>query len=298
MLDSLSFSLKRRDVEFYEWAELSHLSSMKIKAKARYIVYPKSLEELVLLVRLFEDGGYKYCVVGRMTNLLPSNRLYEGVIVKTDRLSRKCVAENLCEVECGAKLSTVLSFMSYKNFGGGEPLYHIPASVGGAIYSNAGAYGTEISDLLVRATVYNRITGECQCLEKGALKLGYRSSILKNEPLILLSATLSFVPMPREEIYERIKTLGVKRRLSQPLDKPSLGSVFKASGGIGAGYYIDKAGLKGVSIGGASVSEKHAGFIVNNGGATPEDVLRLIELIKSRVLKCFGVLLEEEIQII
>ena len=298
MLDNLSDILRRKEVEFYEYASLKALSSMRLNALARYIVYPSCQGSLIEAIDLCRAFDVPHRVVGKMSNLLPSSSLYDGVLIKTDRLHSKTAAENLCVIECGARFSSAVSIMARNNFGGAEGLCHIPASVGGMVYSNAGAYGTEISDLFVCADFYNPSTHALVRLCKGDMGFGYRKSILKEEPLVLLSATLSFVPRESGKVFEEIRRLGEKRRRAQPLELPSLGSIFKAHDGVGAGFYIDRAGLKGARFGGAAVSEKHAGFIVNIGGAVPEDVLRLIDFIKMRVSSVFGIELKEEVEII
>ena len=298
MIEYLSDLLKRKEVEFYENVSISGLSSMRLDATCRYLVYPDSANALLDTLALCISMGVKHQVVGRMSNVLPAARFYDGVLIKTDKLQGKSSADNVCRLECGVRFSTAVSFMARKNYGGGEALFHIPASVGGMVYSNAGAYGTEISDLFESAVVFDNATGKMATLGKKEMAFGYRTSILRKRPLTLLSAKLSFVPVAMEHIFAEIHRLGAIRQKSQPLNLPSLGSIFKAHKGVGAGFYIDRAGLKGVRLGGASVSEKHAGFIVNNGSATPEDVIGLIDLIKSRVMSLFGVELDTEVQII
>lgn len=298
MLDHLSELKNRKDVEIYEDVSIKTLSSMRLNASARYLVYPHSAEAFIRAVDICRNSNEKYRVVGRMSNILPSSDFYDGILIKTDKLNKKIKAENKCTAECGAAFSGVVSYMAETGFGGLEKLFHIPASVGGMIYSNAGAYGSEISDSFISAELYDPASEKRVVLGKKEMQFGYRSSILNKSDLVLLSADFLFTPKRREEIYGEIKELGQKRRGTQPLDLPSLGSIFKAHAGVGAGYYIDRAGLKGAAVGGASVSEKHAGFIVNTGNATPSDVLRLIEIVKNRVASLFGIELEEEVQII
>ena len=174
----------------------------------------------------------------------------------------------------------------------------IPASVGGAIYNNAGAHGKVISDALIDVQIYS-VRDDCiKVLSKDELNFGYRHSIFMDENYVLISARFKAIASDFCTIKSRVKEMVHIRRNAQPLEYPSLGSIFKRCLGQGAGYYIERAGLKGAKIGDAEVSEKHAGFIINRGNASSNDIIRLIELIKARVFELFGVVLEEEIEIL
>ena len=184
------------------------------------------------------------------------------------------------------------------DMGGLEGLFGIPGTVGGMVRQNAGAFGYEVKDRFVLARCYFPDTGDIAELSPRDMEFTYRGSILSRKGAILLCATFDFIYKKRDEILREIREYRDKRLLTQPLDKPSLGSVFKRHQGVGAGYYIDKLGLKGFSIGGACVSDKHAGFIINTGGATADDYLKLVDYVKSAVYSAFGIELEEEIEII
>ena len=179
-----------------------------------------------------------------------------------------------------------------------EGLFGIPGTVGGMVRQNAGAFGYEISDRFKCATCYHPYTQSISNYSKDDMQFSYRDSILRNNSAILLNATFELIEKKRNDILAEIAEYKERRVTTQPLEYPSLGSIFKRYNGISAGYYIDRAGLKGHCIGGACVSSKHAGFIVNKGGATAEDYLKLIEYVKDKVYSVFGIELEEEIEVI
>ena len=233
-----------------------------------------------------------------MTNLLVKDGVYDGVIIKTDKLQTKSLAESTISVSCGAKMGTVIHCMARQGLGGMEGLAGIPGTVGGMVRQNAGAFGYEVADRFVSAECYLPNVKRLVTLSRDDMCFAYRRSALTSSDAVLISATFRLSPAPPEIILARIKELGEKRRASQPLEYPSLGSTFKRYNGQSAGFYIDRSGLKGARIGGAEVSEKHAGFIINVGGATADDFLKLIDLIKSRVYSAFGIELENEIEII
>lgn len=233
-----------------------------------------------------------------MTNLLIKDGVYHGVVIKTDKISAISRAKNVVSCSCGIKISHVIRSMASLGFGGMEGLFGIPGTVGGMVRQNAGAFGDEISDRFLSALCYYPTEGRIVTVCKDDMHFAYRSSALSESSAVLISATFDFVPMSKETILGKIKDFQATRREKQPLEYPSLGSTFKRCGGKSAGFYIDRVGLKGVSIGGAQISEKHAGFIINRGGATAYDYLKLIDTAKEKVYTDFGIELEEEIEII
>ena len=274
------------------------ISTARIHTIARAIVYPDKRDKLVNVIDLLSEKQIPYLVVGGMSNLLIKSQVYNGVIIKTTKLRTKNVAENIINVECGVRINEVIMQTAPMNLGGMEGLCSIPGTVGGMVKQNAGAYGYEISDCFLEALCY--LPRECafRRFSKEDMGFAYRESALSDKDIILINATFELLERPQNEIVSRIKELRAKRSEAQPTQYPSLGSVFKRCNGIGAGYYIDRCGLKGYSVGGASVSEKHAGFIVNTGGATAKDYLEVIEYVKNKVYAEFGIELEEEIEII
>ena len=271
---------------------------MRIHSFASAVAYPDSVLGLVTLVGALDENEIPFIIVGRMSNVLLKDSLYKGVLIITTNIKGKCRAETQVTASCGESLSDVIRMMALSDLGGCEGLCGIPASVGGAARQNAGAFGYEVSDRFTKALCYRRSTGELFEITKEEMQFSYRDSALKDKDIVLLNATFDFLPRCREAVFAEINEYAKKRREAQPTDKPSLGSVFKRYDGVGAGYYIDKAGLKGYSVGGVEISRKHAGFIVNNGDATADDFLRLVDIVKERVSSVFGIELKEEIEII
>ena len=233
-----------------------------------------------------------------MSNLLVENGYYNGIIIKTDKMSEKSEAEERICLSCGVRLAHALHRKAVVGLGGMEGLVGVPGSVGGMVKQNAGAFGYEISDRFISADCYLLNERKVVTFSKDDMKFSYRSSALRDRNAVLLSATFELLPMRVDDINEKIRSYSIQRRRTQPLEYPSLGSVFKRYNGHSAGFYIDRAELKGAFVGGAAVSEKHAGFIVNKGGATSGDFLELIKRVKNKVYADFGIELEEEIEII
>ena len=278
--------------------DVTELSSVRIVSIARAVAYPDTPEKLVSLISELDKNGIPFVVVGRMSNVLFKDRCYDGVLIKTTEIKNKIRAEEQIEVLCGNTVTDITHCAAEVDLGGFEGLFGIPGTIGGMIRQNAGAFSYEISERFINATCYLVRERSLRKFTKDEMRFAYRESVLKDKNIILLGATLSFLPKERDEIYAEIREYAKRRRDSQPIELPSLGSTFKRCNGLSAGYYIDAAGLKGYSIGGAQVSVKHAGFIVNQGGATAEDYIKLIHCIKSKVYAAFGVELEEEIEII
>lgn len=290
--------LKKAEYNYKEYCDLSHLSYIKIGAIARVTVYPDSVKKIVELIRAAIHFSLPYIVVGRMSNVLFKDTKYNGIIIKTDKITKKDEAESIFSAECGSRLLSIARELLERNLGGFEGLLGIPGSIGGMVRQNAGAFNYEISDRLVSALIYDTEKDICSVMTREQLNFGYRTSILCNKRFVLLKADFSALHKSKEQILEEIKLYADMRKKTQPIKECSLGSVFKRANGVGAGYYIDRLGMKGLKIGGASISSKHAGFIINDGGATPDDVLALIYIIKTAVLREFGITLEEEIEII
>jgi len=298
MFECFSEFLKKNGYEYEECISLGKMSYMRIDTKARFIVYPKDEKAFISIINFLSERDLRFIVLGNMSNVLFKDEFYYGVIIKTTKYKTKCVAENKFVVGCGAMLAPVVRHMADSCRGGFEGLVGIPGTVGGMIRQNAGAFGYEISDRFISARVYNAREKRINKYSKADMHFTYRNSILCDKSLVLLSAVFDTLSSNREDVYDAIKAFAEKRKASQPISIPSLGSTFKRVGDVGAGYYIDNAGLKSIHVGGATVSTKHAGFIVNSGTATSTDVLKLIDMVKSRVYQKFGILLEEEIEII
>ena len=296
MAQCLTDFLKEQDVEFYELFEMSKISSIGIGGKARLLASPNTEEKLIRLIDFLVENNEKHIIVGRMTNILPCDSEYSGVLISTLKISTYNVAEIRCSVSCGTDFSKLLYNLSAMGYGGMEELFGIPGSVGGMIFGNAGAYGKSVSDFITDVTVYDPLRKKKYSLDASEMGFAYRESIVKHTRLTVLSANLIYSLKAVNDIRERFSEIISLRKASQPYGQKSLGSIFKRSGDIAISRLIDNLGLKGLRIGGAEISEKHAGFIVNVGGATAKDVTELIKIIKNKIFSAYGIEAEEEIQ--
>lgn len=272
---------------------LAKYSSFRTGGKAANIIFPESTEEFVTALR--ENPGA--AVLGNLSNTLVLDGGIDGTVIITTKLNSVSVNGNTVTAAAGASLTSLAVAARDASLAGCEFLYGIPGTVGGGVFMNAGAYGGEIADIIENAVVFTP-DGKVTTLSKDDLDLGYRTSKLQSTRYILLSAAFSLQSGNKEVISSAMDDLMNRRMTTQPLDKPSCGSTFKRPAGNFAGKLISDCGLKGMSVGGAQVSEKHAGFIVNSGGATSRDILDLVQLVKKTVFEKTGVLLEEEIRII
>lgn len=298
MFDLIINKLTQRKIAFSEHASLCERNYMKTGGTARILVSPENQDDLIYVIKLMVRESVKYRVVGRMSNTLPADGEFCGAVIDTSRLSRFVITDTEINAECGARLSRIIWEASKRGLGGFEELFMIPASLGGALYNNASAHNKAISDCIAEATVYLVSEDRIKVLLPSDLALGYRQSIFTDRDHILISAKLRAYPKPFDEIKAKIIDFVRIRRENQPIEYPSLGSVFKRFDGKGAGYYIERAGLKGYRIGGAEVSQKHAGFIINVSGATSSEVIALKDHVKRAVYDTFSVKLEEEIEIL
>ncbi len=281
------------DLRILENEPMSHHTTFKIGGPARLFLDAHSTDALSSAYSLLCDSGVSPLILGNGSNLLVSDSGFDGTVLKVS-CNKITICENRIFAEAGALLSSVASLAQKSALSGLEFAHGIPGSVGGAVVMNAGAYGGEISDVLICSTYISK-DGIFRICNKEH-NFGYRNSIYKhNSDFTVLSAEFELSCGDAEKIAETMRELAEKRRSKQPLEYPSAGSVFKRPEGCFAGALIEQCGLKGFSIGGAEVSEKHAGFIVNRGGATACDVRSLIEHIQNVVLKETGISLECEI---
>ncbi len=295
MVRLLADELNKRNVSFTQNVSLKKYTTLRIDATAELMVFPTDADELVYVLDLVRRLGVRFKTVGRMSNSIPRDKNYSGVLINTSKMRTKSRADNLVSADAGVTLGSLIRYAAELDLGGGEPLFHIPGSVGGSVAGNAGAHGLEIADLFRRGRFYDLSSGQIVARTAEEMDFSYRRSNVKESGLILLDATLALTPKQRDAVLLDIRRYGEMRK-NQPIGEYSLGSTFKRCGNVSAGYYIDRVGLKGFAIGGAEVSTLHAGFIVNRGGATSEDVIALTELIRCRVYDTFGILLEQEIE--
>lgn len=270
-------------------------TSFRIGGAADAVLFAQSEEQLVRAVRLCKEAGERYLVVGNGSNLLVSDRgVRDLVIIIRDAFSQVSFSDETMTVGAGVRLTAAAQAAAGQSLSGLEFAYGIPGLVGGALAMNAGAYGGEMAQIVQSVRILEP-DGEIHEFSNEQMEFGYRKSALKNGR-IALSATLLLHRGEEEAIRARMAQYKSARQGKQPLSFPSAGSVFKRPEGHFAGALIENAGLKGVSVGGAQVSQKHAGFIVNTGTATCQDVLELIKLIQKRVLEQSGVQLETELR--
>ena len=290
--------LINREIEFYENYDISKISPIKIGANARFLIYPHNENELVSIVDFLLQNNIRYIVAGKMSNILMTDSSFLGAVIRCNKLDKISITAGFLTVECGFSLHSNLHLLASLQIGGLEPIIGIPGCIGGMISMNAGAYGMEIADILHSVKVYDPFKREILKLGPSELDFGYRSSKLKKEKLIVLEATFSYVASNRSIILRKAGYYSALRKEKQPIEFPNLGSVFKRPNNGYAGELIEKAGLKGYRVGGAQVSEKHAGFIVNTGNATSQDVTILISIIRQKIKEKFGIDLQIEIEII
>lgn len=277
---------------------LSSITSFKIGGNASFVIYPTTIDELASLSAFCSSVSIPSIVIGNGSNLLFSDSGYEGAVIVTTQIKDIKISGASVTVGCGASLTHLASVVSEHSLTGLEFAYGIPGTVGGAVYMNAGAYGGEIKDVCVSVTVYDSESGEIYDVKSEECGFGYRVSVFQNGDKIILGARLILADGDKADITEKMSSLMQQRIDKQPLNYPSAGSVFKRYPGYFAGKLIEEAGLKGYTIGGAQVSEKHAGFIINIGNATASDVLSLIDYIRNVIKENVGIVLETEIKYI
>lgn len=288
--------MKKHDVNFKRNFKISDISSIKIGGVADMIVYPKSEEELILTVDFLVFNSVSYKVIGKMTNILASDDGFKGVLISTKFLCDINFEGEILYAETGALVNSLLFSAAKRELGGLEDLFGIPGTLGGLLHNNGGAGKFELSNALLYARVYSPLQRKILILDSSDLELGYRKSILSETDYIALSVALAFVSKKYGDVMSEIRSAAARRRASQPLVFPSLGSIFKRENGIAVSRLIDESGLKGYKIGGAEISKKHAGFIINRGKATSLDVVKLIEHVKKEINKKYGFEPKEEIE--
>lgn len=295
MISDIIDFLERANISFKENEPLSRRSSFRVGGLCNLIVFPKSDDEIKRVIQSLNEDGTRYLVIGKGTNILFDDRGFNGVIVSTEKLSGITLNGEVIEAFCGSSLTKISLFAMDHSLSGFEFAYGIPGSLGGAVYMNAGAYGGEMSDVIISSTVFDTESCVFRSLSNADHHFGYRDSVLRHKKLVHISSLLSLSSGDYSLIRDTMENLMNKRKSRQPLEFPSAGSTFKRPEGFFAGALIESAGLKGFSIGGAQVSEKHAGFIINTGNATCKDIISLIEFVKERVLSVHGVELECEV---
>ena len=274
---------------------LERHTSFHIGGPAALMALPANREEAVLAVRTAVQLGEEPFFLGNGSNLLVADEGVDRFIIKTSNLRQCRVDGNDIEADSGLTLARLAVFARDQGLTGLEFAHGIPGTLGGAVTMNAGAYGGEMAQVVREVTVLTK-EGKVETLYE--FDFGYRHSIFSNGGYMVLGARMELAPGDRDDIAKRMEALAQQRQSKQPLEYPSAGSVFKRPEGHFAGALIEQCGLKALAVGGAQVSEKHAGFIINRGGATCADVLELVEQIKQRVLDATGVTLEMEVKVL
>ena len=277
---------------------MKNYTSFKVGGPAELFLSPEDAGQTAKLVRFCEKEEIPVFVLGKGSNLLVSDRGIKGAVIYTGKqCGISLTDENTVCAQSGASLAQLCTFALENSLSGLEFAYGIPGTVGGAVFMNAGAYGGEMKDVLLNSE-YVSTDGTSGELDNEAMELSYRHSAYENSNLVIPAASVRLAPADRNEIKSTMNDILARRKEKQPLEYPSAGSTFKRPEGNFAGALIEQCGLKGVSVGGAQVSEKHAGFIINRGGATAADILSLIKHVQARVKAQTGVSLETEIRLI
>lgn len=283
--------------EYSEGVMLSAHTSFKIGGKADLFVMPDTTEKLAAVISACKKDELKVLILGKGSNLLVSDNGFKGVVVSTGALDKlELIDETTVYCQSGVTLSKLCRFALDNSLTGLEFAYGIPGSAGGAAYMNAGAYGGEMKDVLYRCDHISS-DGETGSFECDELDLSYRHSVYSKSDKTVTALYLKLQKGDKTAIKAKMDELMGKRRDKQPLEYPSAGSTFKRPEGHFAGALIEQCGLKGFTVGGAQVSPKHAGFVVNVGGATANDVLGVIRHCQSVVFENTGVMLEPEVEI-
>lgn len=279
--------------EYKENVSFKTLTTYKTGGIAKIVAYPSNIEKLQELLKYLKNNNLKYKVLGNGSNILASDDIYDGVIIKLDKLNNMTFNDGILEVEAGYKLVYLANEMCKKGYTGLEFACGIPGTIGGAIYMNAGAYLKDIGSLVEEVTVLDE-DFNIKKLKKEDLDLGYRHSVFMHNKYIILSVILKLEKGDLEYITALINERKKRRINTQPLEYPSAGSVFRNPKDLYAGKLIEDSNLKGFTIGGAKVSEKHANFIINNGNATSTDIKNIIDVVKKKVKENYNIELKEE----
>ena len=273
-------------------------TSFRIGGPAEVMAFPKSKEELSQILKMSVLMDLKPVILGAGTNILAPDAGIKGLVIclKDCMDGIEQIDGTHLRVAAGVSMARAAGFAANLGLSGLEFAHGIPGSVGGGVYMNAGAYGGEICQICTEVEVMD-MTGNLRVISGDEMQFSYRHSRLEDEGGIVISAVFSLTPKPEQEIRAVMQDLMNRRRTSQPLDLPSAGSAFKRPVGGYAAALIDQAGLKGYRVGGAAVSEKHAGFVVNLGGATSDDVKKLLSQVADIVYERSGIRLEPEVRI-
>ncbi|MBE6695436.1 MAG: UDP-N-acetylmuramate dehydrogenase [Ruminococcaceae bacterium] len=298
ILDFISDYNNKNGISFdwYQGYPMSRCCSFKIGGNASIAIFPYSINSFESLIGFLLQDKILFKVIGNGTNLVPSDIGFDGALLITKKMNSFSFTDTSLNAECGAGITLLAKKACELSLSGLEKLYGIPATVGGGVYMNCGAYNSQISDMLVSARCYHHEKKQIVTYSNSEMNFSYRHSRCKEEHITVLSAEFCLSRGNKDEILSLMEEVMAKRKASQPLEFPNAGSIFKRPENNFAGKLIEDAGLKGYKVGDAMVSPKHAGFIVNCGKATSDDVCELIKYIKNTVYEKSGVSLECEVE--
>ena len=294
-IQKLKELLIKDNINFKENEPLSNHSSFKIGGNADIYAMPKNADELIYILKSASSLSVRYFILGHGSNLLFDDDGYRGVVISSEAMNSVKIEDSKMTAECGALLTSCAVMAKDASLSGMECLYGIPGSIGGAVFMNAGAYGSEMRDIVTSVTFLDTESMEIVSISGNECEFGYRESVFTKNKGIVLSVTLDLKSDSIEDISARMTDYKHRRLDKQPLEYPSAGSTFKRYPGRYTAQMIDEAGLKGYTVGGAQVSEKHAGFVINKGNATSKDVCDLICHIKTEIKRLHGIDIETEV---
>ncbi len=290
--------IEKAGISYRIGEDTSKISSIRTGGIAFAALYPQNINELTVALQILKSEAMPYKILGASTNTFFSDDGYDGIVVSMKKISGFALCgDNTVDVYAGEKLSKIIKRSAEYDIDLSASLYGIPGTVGGAIRNNAGAFNMEISDIFMHGIFLDLDSLKLLNLSISDLGFSYRYSVLQSERLIFLYGKLRGIAKNRRFIFADMNKIKEKRFALQPRE-PSLGSFYKKSGGIAASKLIDEAGLKGYSVGGAKISNKHAGFIVNTGAATSKDVITLSKYTESKIKEKYGITLVREAEFI
>lgn len=292
--DKLVQNIEKKDILINE--PMSKHTSFKVGGNADYFIFVRNISDLKYVLKVSKEYNIETFIIGNGTNILVKDKGFRGAIIKL-LMDKITFDDNKIIAEAGASLILLSNKVSKSGFTGFEGLSGIPGSVGGAVRMNAGAFGNEIKDVLIETRYLDENLEEHNINNKEH-NFEYRKSIFSTNKYIILESSFKLEKGDIDQIENKIKENYTKRTTSQPLDKPSAGSTFKRGEDFITAKLIDDAGLKGYRIGGAEISTKHAGFIINNNNATADDIIKLIKYTKDVIKEKFGKVIQTEIIII
>ena len=290
--------LKDNQIQFLQNESLKKHITFKVGGEAKFVAMPQTKHQAANLFKFLKENNIKYYIIGRGSNVIFRDERFDGVIIKTSNMQNiEFIGEDKVYADSGVVLNVLCKSLQEKSLAGLEFCYGIPGNVGGGLFMNCGAYGGEISSAVCEVEYIDE-NGNFQKIDVKDCQFSYRHSIFQNNDWFITGCTFKLTKGDKTQILSFMEDIMQRRIDKQPLDKPSAGSSFKRPAGYFAAALIDECGLKGYSIGGAQVSEKHAGFIVNTGNATCNDIVALAEYVEQTVMQKKGVAIEKEMIIV